>query len=345
MAFLVMGCGGIGGVVSAGLIEMGQRVYPVARSRDVVDAIAAQGFRLRGEGGPRTVSGRAYLGVPADQGPFDTVLLATQPTDAEAAVREALPYLTPDARVVCFQNGLCEDRVGRILGDPSRVVGGVVVWGASMVEPGVFDRTSAGGFVLGRYDGGTDPAVDRLATLLEVIGPVQRTDNLAGARWSKLAINCGITSLGCIGGDRLGVLVRLRVVRRLMLEVLTEVVQVARRLDVRLEKVSGTLDLDWIALTEAERKQAGSMALASKHALLLAVGLRYRRMRSSMLRAIERGRPPAIDFLNGEVVERARRLEIPTPVNDAVIERVRAIAAGDAKPGRALLADLFRATR
>ena len=35
-----------------------------------------------------------------------------------------------------------------------------------------------------------------------------------------------------------------------------------------------------------------------------AVGLRYRRMRSSMLAAIERKRTPAIDFLNGEVVIR-----------------------------------------
>ena len=111
-----------------------------------------------------------------------------------------------------------------------------------------------------------------------------------GARWSKLAINCAISSLGTVGGERLGVLMRHRFVRRLALEIMTETVLVARALGVRLEKVSGTLDLDWIALTDAERVSAGSPGLVAKHALLLAVGARFRRLRSSMLAAIERGR-------------------------------------------------------
>ena len=95
---------------------------------------------------------------------------------------------------------------------------------------------------------------------------------------------------------------RKRYVRRFALEVMTETVAVARAEQVRLEKVAGTLDLDWIALTQSEqRARLGSAGLFAKHALLLAVGTRYRRLRSSMLNAIERGRPPAIDFLNGFV--------------------------------------------
>src|SRR5262249_42531744 len=148
---------------------------------------------------------------------------------------------------------------------------------------------------------GAESRIEELARILECIGPTSTTTNLAGARWSKLAINCAISSLGTIGGDRLGVLMRHRFVRRLALEIMTETVQVARGLGVRLEKVSGTIDLDWIALTEADRMSSGSASLVAKHALLLAVGARYRRLRSSMLAAIERGRMPAIEFLNGEV--------------------------------------------
>ena len=85
-----------------------------------------------------------------------------------------------------------------------------------------------------------------------------------------LSINCAISSLGTLGGDRLGVLMRHRYMRRLALEIMTEVVAIARASGVRLEKVSGTLDLDWIALTDAERHIAGSPGLFAKHALLLA---------------------------------------------------------------------------
>jgi 2-dehydropantoate 2-reductase len=198
---------------------------------------------------------------------------------------------------------------------------------------------------MGRMSGEPDDQVRRICTLFEAIGPVALTSNLLGARWSKLALNCAISSLGTIGGDRLGPLSRIRRVRRLALEIMTEVVHVARKEQVRLEKVAGTVDLEWIALTDAERKKVGSPALTAKHALLLAIGVRYRRMRSSMLAAIERGRTPAIDFLNGEVVDRARLHGVATPVNERVVELIHAISRGEEQSSRALLDKLYDETR
>lgn len=341
---LVVGCGGIGGIVAAHLFEQGHDVTALTTNAHIADAINAHGFRVRGEGSPGTVRGRAVREIDPKSRPFDYILLATQPPQVEEAARRALPFLAPEGAMVCLQNGLCEERVGAIAG-PDRTLGAIVAWGASTLEPGVYDRTSAGGFVLGRLDGAPDPRLDELARILEAIGPTSQTQNLIGARWSKLAINCNISSIGTVGGDRLGVLMRHRHVRRLGLEIMTEVVEVARALGVRLEKVSGTLDLDWIALTESERHAAGSPGLFAKHALLLAVGARYRRLRSSMLAAIERGRPPAVDFLNGEVVARGAALGIPTPINAAIRDQVMDIAKRKATPGLALLRALFDRTR
>ena len=74
---------------------------------------------------------------------------------------------------------------------------------------------TAGRDCLGRLDGRADDRFSMLQRLLEPIGPVEITHNLRGARWSKLAINCAISSLGTIGGHRLGELIRYRFVRRL----------------------------------------------------------------------------------------------------------------------------------
>lgn len=341
---LVVGCGGIGGIVAAHLFEQGHDVVALTTNPLIADTINGQGFRVRGEGSPGTVRGCAVRALDPSAPPFDYVILATQPPQVEEAARGVASHLAPEGAMVCLQNGLCEERVAAIVGG-SRTLGGIVSWGASMIEPGVYDRTSAGGFVVGRLDGAPDGRLDELARILEAIGPTSVTSNLAGARWSKLALNCAISSLGTVGGDRLGALMRHRHVRRLALEVMTEVVAVARALGVRLEKVAGTIDLEWIALTDAERASAGSPSLFTKHALLLAVGARYRRLRSSMLAAIERGRPPAVDFLNGEVVTRGASLSVPTPVNAAVREQVLAIAAGKAKPSHDLLRSLFQQTR
>jgi 2-dehydropantoate 2-reductase len=339
MRLLVVGCGGIGGVVTALLTETGHDVTAYTTNATIADAVSRNGIQLRGDGAPRGVRARVVREMPDET--FDVVLLCTQPPQVEEAARAALPALAERGAMVCLQNGLCEPRVAAIAGD-SRTVGAVVAWGAAMPEPGVYERTAPGGFAIGSL---APPAIDldELARVLEVIGPVEVAPNLAGKRWSKLAINAAISSLGTIGGDRLGGLMQHRFVRRTGLEIMTECVQIARKCDVRLEKVAGTIDLDWLALTEEERAASGSPSLVAKHAMLLAVGFRYRRMRSSMLAAIERGRTPAVDFLNGEICERGRAFGIPTPANDAARAFVWSIARGERKSGVDALRELASA--
>jgi 2-dehydropantoate 2-reductase len=321
---LVMGAGGIGGIVAATLTEVGSAVTAVSTNAEIRAAVDAAGYRVLDEGEERVVRGWVS---PAPEGKYDLCILATQPPNVEDAARTALPHLADGAEVVVLQNGLCEERIAAIV-PPGQVIGAIVAWGASMPEPGRYEKTASGGFTLGRLSGEMDDSLRRVGELLEAIGPVTLTANLRGARWSKLALNCAVSSLGTIAGERLGPVVRVRRYRRLALEAMTECVQVARAEGVKLEKVAGTLDLDWIALTDADRASRGSASLTAKHALILAVGLRYRRMRSSMLAAIERGRKPAIDFLNGEVVSRGKLHGVPTPVNERIVETVWDIANG-----------------
>jgi 2-dehydropantoate 2-reductase len=340
---LLVGAGGIGGVVGSRLSASDVELSVVTTNRKIADALAEDGFRLRGDVGGRGGRPHAVLAEPPQDGTFDWVLLAVQPPQVEGATRSALGALAAHGQIVCFQNGLCEERVAKLVG-VERVVGGVVAWGASMVAPGLYERTSPGGFSVGVLPGGDATRLAELSRLLEVVGPVTLTDNLSGVRWSKLAINCAVSTLGTLGGERLGALLRLRFVRRLALEIVTEAVQLARAEGVQLEKVSGTVDLDWLALADGERAR-GSMSLATKHALLLAVGARYRRMRSSMLSALERGREPAVDFLNGEVVERASLHGLPVPVNARARELVWAIARHERASSRAVLRELWETTR
>lgn len=343
---LVVGCGGIGGVVAASLTEhlaaVGGEVVAFSTNTKISEAVSRDGFRLAGVEGARVIRGRCVSELDADGQAFDWVILAVQPPQVESAAKSVVNRLAGNGAMVCLQNGLCEDRVAAIAGR-ERVLGAVVAWGATMPEPGVYERTAAGGFTVGRMDGAADERLASLAGLFECIGPVSHSANFSGARWSKLAINCAISTLGTLGGDRLGALMVSLTVRRLVLRIMTEVVRVAHAEKIKLEKVSGTLDLDWIALTEAEERATGSAALVAKHAMLLAVGARYRRMRSSMLSAIERGRPPAVDFLNGEVVTRGARHAVATPVNAEAQRLVHAVARRELSPGAGAIEALAQA--
>jgi 2-dehydropantoate 2-reductase len=342
---LVVGCGAIGGVSSGYLAAAGTPVWVLTTNSGIAHAVRSQGLRVRGDAGRIRVQPKGVVESPSEApGPFDFVLLAVQPPQLEEAAVQVEPLVAQTGRVVCFQNGLCEERLAARFGR-ERVIGGVVGWGASMREPGQYLKTSSGGFTLGRLDGGPDARLLELARLLEAIGPVSITDNLSGVRWSKLAINCAVSTLGTIAGQRLGRLMGRRFARRLGLEIVTEVVSVARAEGVLLEKVAGTLDLEWLALSELERRTRGSPSLAAKHALIFAVATRFRRLRSSMLAAIERGRPPAVDFLNGEVLSRAEKHGLPAPINGSARDLVWAIAGGDQRPSISTLRALYDATR
>ena len=338
---LVVGLGAIGGVVMGGLLRHPPGALAdlqgMTTNTTVAAALRARGYRLAGLGPKGDFPGPVVVGFDAIEGVFDVIVLAVQPTEVEATARALAAHLSPTGVMVVLQNGLCEDRVGAIIG-PERVVGAVVTWGASHPEPGVYARTSAGGFVIGRVSGEIDASVRQVGAVLAPAGPVSLTDNIRGARWSKLAINAAVSTLGTLGCDRIGPLMRRQVVRRLFLEIVTETVRVAQAEGVALQKVATALDLERLALSPREQAAPnGCLSLFVKHAVLLVVGLRYRRMRSSMLAAIERGRPPAVDFLNGEVTRRAAKHGLAAPVSERAVALVHAVAAGELRNGPALI--------
>lgn len=345
---LVVGCGGVGGCIAARLANAGRHVVAITGNPEITKSIGEQGLVAGLPGGEQVVRLDVVTrpsALPAVK--FDVALLAVPPNRIEGAAADVLPHLSEDGVLVPLANGLPEERLAARFG-AERVVGGIVGFGASMHRPGRVEQTSEGTLIVGRLDGGVDVATRRIAALLASADPgdgVEVTTNLRGARWAKLAVNAAISSLGTIGGDRLGALMRHRFARRLCLEVMTEVTHTALAAGVKLEKISGTIDLEWLALDADERMAPGSPSLLAKHTVLLAVGARYRRLRSSMLAAIERGREPPIEFLNGEIVQRAAQVNVKTPINEAVVAAVRAIASRERRSSLEGLRQLFDDTR
>lgn len=350
---LLVGSGGVGGVVGALLSRAGCDLTIVTGNPEISAAIGDRGLRVR------ELDGREWSARPArppvsqlrdltGEKPYDLALLATKTTSLEAVLPALPPLLGPDGSVVCMQNGLPEERAAAALGQ-KRVIGCVVSWGATLLGPGYSARTSRGGFQLGRLQPGGvadagdvgdagDAGLGRAAAVLAQALPTRVIANLAGVRWCKLAVNCATSTLGAAGGDTLGRLLRKRVVRRLTLEIWSELCAVAQAAGVELAPVMGNIDIRSLALTAAERRQRiGSPRLLVKHALLWALGLRYRRMRSSMAVAIERGRTPEIDYLNGEIVRRGAALGVATPLNAALVSLIHDIVAKRQQPGLATL--------
>jgi len=153
--------------------------------------------------------------------------------------------------------------------------------------------------------------------VLERAFPVRVTSNLRGARWTKLAFNCALSTLCAISGLDFGGLAARRDARRLALHIVGEAIAVAKKRRVNLEKVVG-LDPRWFV--------PGAMPAAIQHALIWLAARRRPRQRSGMLQRLLSGRPAGqVDDLNGTVAEAARQAGLPAPLNSRLRDLVHAI--------------------
>jgi 2-dehydropantoate 2-reductase len=324
---LIMGCGGIGGVLAGCLAaDNTAQLQVVSSNPNITTAIQDGGLEVIAA----HASSVSHISISVDlpPGPFDFILLATQPTQIEDAARQSLASLRTDGSMVVLANGLCEQRVAAICG-PQRVIGAIVSFGATVRGHNRVERTSSGGITLGHIDGPKTPKLDSLATLLAGVGTIVITDNLQGARFSKLALNCAVTGLGTLTGATLGHLLTNANTRNLALDIMKETVGVSQAAGVKLEPIGGTFDLNWLADPKANARGPSHWL---RHLLLLMVGFKYRKLRSSMLRAIAKGRVPSVDFVNGEVATLGRRHDVSVPLNREITSMIHRIGTGKLQP-------------
>jgi 2-dehydropantoate 2-reductase len=75
----------------------------------------------------------------------------------------------------------------------------------------------------------------------------------------------------------------------------------------------------------------GVLSQMKRDLLIRIIGFKYRRIKSSSLQSLERGRKTEVDHLNGYICARGRKHGVPTPINDAVVRMVKEIEAGQRK--------------
>jgi len=318
LSFLVLGAGAIGGITAALLKKNGYDVEILCRDKEYASLISENGLSISGICGSFSIRVPSFSSASDIRGKKDIILHATKATDMSVALKEALPVLKDSGYVVSMQNGICEDELASVAGS-EKIIGCVTGWGATMESRGVLSMTSAGDFILGYPAKPPDDFLDILSEALSVIVPVRTTDNIMGHLYSKLIINSCITSLGAICGLYLGDMLRIRKVRKIFIEIIREAVIVADKMGIKIEVFGGSLDF--------RKFLAGKSLIPQlrRHVLIRFIGFKYRRLKSSSLQSLERGKKTEIDYLNGYIVRNAMKYNLNVPVNSVVVDMIHEI--------------------
>jgi 2-dehydropantoate 2-reductase len=181
--YVVLGCGGVGGTVAAGLVRDGHDVLACDADPAVVAAVNARGLRI--EGPVENFTAALPAVAPADLPPRleHPVLVAVKAHHTPAAAALLAGRLDGDAYAVCLQNGITAGILARAVG-PERVVEAVVNFGADMLEPGVVLRGNRATFMIGEPDGSL---TDRVRSLASDIEDGTATRDILGYLWAKQA--------------------------------------------------------------------------------------------------------------------------------------------------------------
>jgi len=332
MNIVIIGAGAVGGIIAGYLSNDNYEIQLVCKHKNIQEAIENNGLRIEGIKDNIISYPDMVLDISQINEKPDIVLLAVKATEVEEVAKKVLPFLKEDTAVISLQNGICEKRIAEII-RPDRTIGCVVGWGATMLNPGKMELTSSGEFIIGELNGEVTQRILIIKSLLEKVLPVEISTNIYGALFSKLIINSCTTTLGAISGLYLGEMLKLKVARDVFLSIFSEAVPVAEAMNIKLEKIGGKIDPYNFVKTEKESNEKFSFSLLKKHLTMLAIGFKYRRLKSSSLQSLERGKPTEIDFLNGYIVEKARENNLPATINQRLVSLVKDIEAGKLKIG------------
>ena len=279
----VMGAGSVGCYYGGMLARAGHEVVLIARPQHV-QAISKNGLlmqtttfdehvRLTASSEPRAVQG-AQL-----------VLLCVKSTDTESAGALLGPHLAPDALVLTLQNGVDNaERLRSVL--PQHAVAAAVVYVATeMAGPGHLRHHGRGELVI--EPSSMSEAVAQALIAADV--PTEISDNVRGALWAKLILNCAYNAVSAIAQLPYGKTVAGEGIQDLMRDVVAECLAVAKAEGVQ---VQGDVQ-------EAVARLASSMP----------------NQFSSTAQDLARGKRTEIDYLNGLIVWRGEALGIATPAN------------------------------
>jgi 2-dehydropantoate 2-reductase len=335
MKTLIVGIGALGGLIAARLRAAGVPVWLATRDAEQADRLRASGMRVTGMGGAVTVQATAIAPLDAygAHDGFELVVLSTKAHDAIEAAPKLSLLLGSNATLLPIQNGGVPQMLGERLG--SCVLGGLSNLGATMEAPGIYEQRNAGHLLIGELAGGESERTGRVLRWLERAVEVRATRNLRGAVWSKLLVNCSVTTIGAIAGGTMRDYMASPEGRQLFNRTYDEALKVALATGAQPETMLvGPIPPGW---------REDGVASEGRDTWIAKILTAYGDVTPSMLQDIRRGRRTEIDFINGYVVKTARQFGLDAPFNAAIVETVHAITSGRLAPNPGLLTQVLQA--
>lgn len=292
MRIAIIGTGGVGGYFGAQLAASGEDVIFIARGEHL-EAMRSRGLTVESDHAPAHISPANATDVIEEIGPVDLALIGVKLWDTDEVGRRLARHLSRGSAVLSLQNGVTKDEILRRHLPDSVLIGGVCYISAAIASPGFIRHDgSLARIILGEFDGQrTDRAVRIVQHLVRAGVDAQLSTSISEVIWEKFVFLVALSSVTTATRQSVGILRRRERTRRLLRDTMAEVVRVGRARGIRLPAGYADQQMEFIDTLPDH-------------------------MASSMLNDLLRGGRLELPWLGESVVDMARQLGIPTPVNE-----------------------------
>ena len=314
---VIYGAGAVGGVVGGLLALSGTPVVLIGRPGNV-NTIQEHGLRVVTPIKTQIVRLAAVTSPDQiDFGPADVVFLCVKGQDTEKTMRD-LQVVVKDVPVFCFQNGVRNEEI--VSKYYHRVYGVMVKAGAVFTQDGEVRSPGAkpGRFVIGRYPEGMDSLVESVAAKLRNGGyEVLITPEIMPYKWGKLVdnLNNAVGAITNTTGE--------------------EANSVARAAQKEGKEILFQAGVRLIPIEEPQLQRPGITKRTGNVSSGMPLGSTWQSL-TRQQGTVE------TDFLNGEIVRIAKKLNKKAPINETLLRITEEMAVNHEPPGKYTPAELIK---
>ena len=240
---------------------------------------------------------------PDTAGHCDVLFSCVKAHDLAKSLEFISPLLRPSTLFIFLQNG-----ISHLHYDDRKLLQAIPVFatsseGATLLGPGHVRHAGKGQTSLGFLSPQEPKAGENLQSISDILQKhgINNTvsKNMLSRLWAKLFVNVGINGLTAIYGRTNGQLLTSCAARGKLKRLVKEAEQVAHALNIQIQE-------DPVTATLNVCKQTA-------------------RNISSMLQDVRNHRPTEIDAINGAISCLGKKVNIPTPLNNEIIDQVKTI--------------------
>ena len=320
----IIGAGAIGCFVGAHLLNSEASVYFVGRER-LGKKIKKTGIKIT------LLDGQSFFHAPekiqwltnhSELPLLDLIIITTKSQDTKAAIFDLKPYLKSETKILSLQNGISNTQILNSFFTQNKVISVMVPYNViELNNEAHFKQSTSGHIYLGEQ-------VEMLKGIKTEVIP-----DMINLQWGKLVKNLN-NALNALSNKPLKEQLRNSDERRFLALVISEALSVLKNNSIKaknntsvpLSLIPYLLGLPNFLFNIVSRKELKIDPTA----------------RLSMWQDLELKRKTEIDYLNGEILNLARKSGGEAPYNEKIVSLIRLAESGELELARKKYQDLIK---